>query len=45
MGSYFHSGAGPSTVTVSDGGKTFSVSISTSGAYGDLLLGGEIVRS
>jgi hypothetical protein len=45
MGSYFHSGAGPSTVTVSGGGKTFTVSISTSGAYGDLLLGGEIVRS
>jgi hypothetical protein len=45
MGSYFHSGSGPSTVTVSDGGKRFSVSISTSGAYGDLLLGAEITRS
>lgn len=45
MGSYFHSGAGPSSVTVSDGGNRFSVSISTSGAYGDLLLGAEITRS
>ena len=45
MGSYFHSGAGPSSVTVADGGKRFSVSISTSGAYGDLLLGAEITRS
>ena len=44
MGSYFHSDAGPSSVTVSDGGKHLSVSISTSGAYGDLLLGAEITR-
>ncbi len=45
MGSYFHSDAGPSSVTVSDGGRRFSVSISTSGAYGDLLLAAEITRS
>ena len=45
MSTYFHSGSGPSTVTVSNDGKRFSVSISTSGAYGDLLLGGEITRS
>jgi hypothetical protein len=44
MGSYFHSGSGPSTVTVSEGGRRFSVSISTSGAYGDLVMTGEITR-
>jgi hypothetical protein len=45
MSSYFHSGSGPSSVTVSDGGRRFSVSISTSGAYGDLTMAGEITRS
>lgn len=45
MGSYFHSGAGPSTVTVSGGQKHFSITESTSGAYGDLVLAGEITRS
>jgi hypothetical protein len=45
MSSYFHSGSGPSSVTVGDGGRRFSVSISTSGAYGDLTLAGEITRA
>jgi hypothetical protein len=45
MSSYFHSGSSPSSVTVSHGGTRFSVSISTSGAYGDLTLAAEITRA
>jgi hypothetical protein len=42
---YFYTGSGPSTLTVSDGTKRFSVSISASGALGDLKLDAEITRS
>jgi hypothetical protein len=44
-GFYFYSEAGPSTVTVSDGEKRLSVSISMSGAIGELAASAEITRS
>jgi hypothetical protein len=41
---YFTSDTGPAVVTVTEGGKHFSVSISATGAIGDLTLAGEITR-
>lgn len=42
---YFTPAAGPASVTVSDGTKRFSVSISATCALGDLTLAAEITRS
>jgi hypothetical protein len=39
---YFHTGSGPSSATVADDTSRFSVSINTSGAYGDLTAAAEI---
>jgi hypothetical protein len=42
---YFYTEAGPSSVTVADGGKRVSVSISMSGAIGELAASAEITRA
>jgi hypothetical protein len=42
---YFYTEAGQSTVTVADGGKRLSVSISMSGAVGELTASAEITRA
>lgn len=41
---FFTPDTGPGTVTVSEAGKRFSVSITGSGAYGDLTLAAQITR-
>ncbi len=41
---YFYPDAGPSTVTVSDGGRTMAVTIAMSGALGTLVASGTIRR-
>ena len=41
---YFYSEAGPSSVTVADGGQRLSVTISMSGAIGELTAAAEITR-
>jgi len=42
---YFYAEAGPSTVTVADGGRQLSVSISMSGAIGEQFATAQITRS
>ena len=42
---YFYAEAGPSSVTVADGGKRLSITISMSGAIGELHATAEITRT